>query len=235
MASTRNLQATIRWALPFINFQPVEITGNEPVLECANMIMQTILGPPFCWAWNRGVVTINCLVSIQDYLQNVADFGFIEGGSVAYPDGSDVKELEVSRVLSSSVDQERPANVASQADDNAGNITFRFMGPPDKNYTAVLFYQRKAPPMTSLASLWSPIPDHLSYISNWGLLAMLAILNKDNRFPIFNDKFLSHLLGAQEGLDEMARNLFLSNWLQVTRAVEQSQLKVQQGIVSRTK
>lgn len=232
MPASRSLQQTLNWASGFFSFQPFLIGGQEPALTCANLVLQTILGAPFCWAWNRGQVQFNCVNAQQDYAQFIPDFGFLEKAWVRDA-AADLKEIEIRNALSSSIEAGRPGFIAAQLDDNAGNITLRNMPVPDKAYVQTVLYQKKAPIMTSIANTWSPIPDEKQFIYEYGFLAMCAVFAEDPRFPIFNQRFLSHLLGAQEGLDEMKRNIFLGNWLLITSAASAAQLKTQQGIAAR--
>lgn len=229
----QNLQATLNWCLPHLGYQPLTIGGLEPALSNANMVKQTILGPPFCWNWNRATLPIVCTLNIQDYVEALSDFGFIEKAWVQNADATDIKELEVENALAATKEKARPRFVAAQNDDSAGNITFRTMPKPDEAYTLSVLYQKKTVLMTSLASLWSPIPDELSYIFNFGFLALSSILNNDPRFQVFNQRFLSHLLGNQQGLDEMKRNIFLGNWLEITKAAISAQVKTTQGNAAR--
>jgi hypothetical protein len=59
---------TVEWAKRFIFRRPVN-NGNfvEPALTSANMILQTILGPPFIWRWNRAVIGFVTNPGQQDY------------------------------------------------------------------------------------------------------------------------------------------------------------------------
>ena len=99
-----------------------------------------------------------------------------------------------------------------------------------------MFYQMEPVEVTSFASQWSPIPDSCSYVYDWGFLAMVSMILKDARFPIFWQKFTSHLLGAQEGLTAMeSEHLPPANWLEVLcrPAQERSQITTQQGVTSK--
>lgn len=237
MASINNIQGTMNWCASFLKFMPQNIGSNEPALTTANMVAQTIMGPPFCWRWNRNTATFTCNASThtQDYTQAVSDFGFIEKAWVQLPSGTqDIKEMEVKTVLGLTIKQGRPMHIAAQNDDNAGNITFRVMDAPDVAYPATVVYQKKAQLMLSLASSWGPIPDEDSYIYNWGFLTVMGILTNDPRFPIWNQKFIGHLLGAQDGLDEMAKNLFLGTWMDVTKRMQREAEKVKAGVSGRS-
>jgi hypothetical protein len=135
MSANRILQQTLLWAGAFINYQPLLIGGQEPALTCGNLILQTILGPPFCWRFNRATIGFNCVVAApptQDYSVFVPDFGFIEKAWVKEVDNSDLKELEIRTSLAASVEKARPQFISAQSDDNAGNISFRLMSPPGR-------------------------------------------------------------------------------------------------------
>jgi hypothetical protein len=234
MASTINLQATVTWSLPYIDYQPLTIGGPDPAVTNANLVKQTMLGPPFTWPWNRvESAPIDCVAETQDYVAALDDFGFIEMAWVEF-DG-DIKEVKNKRTISKDGTFGRPEFIAAQLDDNAGNITFRLMPCPDKAYVLTVVYQRKASKVLSLAGLWSPIPDELSYIFNYGFLALGMPLTDDPQFQTFNDRFIAHLLSAQDGLDEMQRNIFIANWLDVTKQIQRSGMQAQQGTLSRTR
>jgi len=91
MAATIQLQDTINWCKPYINWANLAIGANlEPALSSANLVLQTIVGPPFVWPWNRATATFNTIQGIQDYTMNIANFGFMEAASlqmVAIPTG----------------------------------------------------------------------------------------------------------------------------------------------------
>lgn len=235
MANLNNLQGSLNWCGSFLKFQPLAIGGNEPALTSANIVLQTILGPPFCWRWNRTQVNFTCIATpvTQDYVVAVSDFGFLEKVWIKSPTATDIKELQVRTSLSLTLEAARSQFLAAQADDNNGNITFRLSAAPDLAYVATVLYQKKPPLFTSLANTWAPVPDEYSYIYNWGLLALLSLLLNDARFPIFNQKFIAHLLGAADGLDDMQRNIFLGNWLEVTKSFDRAKLNSSQGINAR--
>lgn len=237
MPSTENLQSAIAWCAPYLAFQPLAIGGPEPALTIGNVILQTMLGPPFCWRFNRATAApFTCLTDgTQDYSVAISDFGFIEKAWLQDPASGPYRELVYKSPLARTSEKDRPLHICDQGDDNAGNITFRLMPAPDQAYPVSVQYQRKAALMLSLASTWAPIPDEFGYIYKWGFLALAAMLRNDSRFPIFSDKFVSHLLGAQAGLDEMQRNIFLGNWLEVTRAALRSDLMTKAAATARTR
>jgi hypothetical protein len=85
-----------------------------------------------------------------------------------------------------------------------------------------------------MASSWSPVPDNLSYIYDWGFLAMLSMITKDVRLPIFSQKFVSHLLGAQDGLTATQRNIFIGEWLALIGQADRSRGSTQQGLQAKS-
>lgn len=231
MASTKTLQDVASWALPFLEQQPVLIIGMQPALGSANLVLQTMLGPPFAWPFNRGIISFNA--NAQDTAQTgLNDFGFLEGGTVQAASGK-AWEISVKNLLVADLQQARPSYCSPFIDDGMGNITFRLTPMPDQVYSVVLPYQRKAPMMLSMASTWSPIPDERSYIYQWGFLAMMSLISNDARFNEYNAKFVTALLGAQGGLTEMERNIFLANWIRVMNQLQAAQLGTAERYKSR--
>lgn len=229
MSSTITVQETVNWAQGFVDFESLTIaSGNEPTITNANVILQSIIGPPFKWNWNRGSVSFSTTSGTQDYATAVSNFGFLEGGSVTLS-GSSFAFKEVKQELTSGTELGRPQSIAPQLDDNAGNITFRFLPVPDATYTVVPYFQKSAALISSLSSTWAPIPDKFQYLYSWGFLALTAAYADDDKFPMYNQKFIAHLLGAQQGLSETERNMFLETWNIITRQEALVQLKAQQG------
>src|SRR5215471_17935745 len=185
--------------------QPVLVAGMEPALGSANLILQTILGPPFAWPFNRNILTYT--TAAQDYQKtDLRDFGFLEGGTVKPSGGGKSFELQVKMVLQVDVQQARPLYCAPFIDDGMGNILFRLMPAPDQSYDITLPYQRRAPILMSLGTTWSPLPDDKVYIAQWGFLALMSLIGNDARFGEYNQKFMTALLAAQGGLTELERN-----------------------------
>lgn len=232
MASTITLQSSINWAQANVISRGIPLTSwgtNEPAISSANIIRQTILGPPFKWRWNRATVTLpNTTQGNQDYVQNISNFGFIEKAGVKDA-SNNVFEIENKNSLGIDSAQGRPANVSAVYDDNSGNITFRFMPVPDGVYVPSVIYQKKPLLFANLTDFWTPIPDEYSYIYQWGFLALMQMYADDPRFQVSNAKFVAHLLGAAQGLSETERNLFLGNWLEITNQEGSEQIRLQQG------
>lgn len=230
MASTIQLQSTVTWASAFIDYElPTVGSGNEPSITNANTVLQTILGPPFRWNWNRATANVTTAAGTQDYPTATSTFGFIESASATLS-GTTFAIKEVKQDLTIGTEQGRPQSIATQIDDNAGNITFRFLPVPDAIYTVNVTFQKKIPALfASLATAWAPIPDQYSYIYNYGFLALTLAYDDDPRFPLFNQKFVAHLLGTQQGLTETERNLFIDTWNLITRQEYLMGVKTQQG------
>jgi hypothetical protein len=222
MGATIPLQNTVNWEKSFIEQQPVLVNGMEPVLSSANLILQTILGPPFAWPWNRAALSFATVA--QDFSAvGLTDFGFLEGGTAQAPGGASW-EISVKNVLQRETNLARPTYCSALIDDGLGNITFRLSPKPNGSHTIDLLYQKKAVAMQSLASLWGPIPDEKNYICQWGHLALMSLIGNDARFGEYNTKFIVSLLGAQGGLTEMERNIFLANWTRVLSQLQANQL-----------
>ena len=237
MSVTRNILASSLFSMPFIGYQPVNISNSEPALTAANITKQTILGPPFKWPWNRGTFHIDLDPAQtewgQDYLLVLPDFHFVETLWLTDTDG-DVKQITaIASSLAGESAIKRPSSAAMNLQDNQGNVTLRLNALPDEPYTIDGYYQRAAVTMTSMASTWGPIPDHLSYIYDWGFLGFCSLLTKDARAPIFLAKFASHLLGSQDGLTAQQRNIFLGDFLALMGQQQREGMATQQGAVGR--
>jgi hypothetical protein len=234
VSCTKNILSTLVFASSYVRFQPLAIGGQDPALTAANMVLDTILGPPFAWKWNRSATTFTCTAGLQDYTEYIPDFAFAELASVADENGANTAvTLKSPLALDGSAD-DRPAYLSQQTDDNAGTIGFRVQPPPDEAYVVTVTYQRKPVAIQSLAGYWAPVPDEYQHIYNWGFLAMAAMLVNDPRMPMYSQKFVGHLLGAQSGLTEREINIFMSTYLMRTGQVAVSGLSAQQGVTART-
>lgn len=236
--TTRNLANTILWASAFLRNQPQDVTNMQPALDSANVVMQTILGEPFKWRWNRASLTIAATnAGGQDYTVAAPNFGFVERLEANDTASGDIIEMIYREVMTKDPAVDAPRFLSAQGDDNQGNLTFRVTPRPavGQDTTVTVIYQQKPPVLTSLASLWAPLPDEFQYIYDIGFLTWMMVLSNDGRMPIFRDMFLSHLLGKAQGLTETERNIFLGNWLQVTSAAQASQMQTQMGVAGRGK
>jgi hypothetical protein len=232
MSVTRNIQSSALFSMPFLGGQPVNVSHGEPAVNAANLTKQTMLGPPFKWNFNRGTFTLPVTPDAQDYFLTMTDFGFLEQAWLTDEKGN-VKEIEVRLGLAAESAIKRPSSVAAQIMETDGDVTFRLNTLPDQLYSLDCTYQRAPILMSSLANTWGPIPDNLGYIYDWGFLSFVSLLTKDARFPIFGGRFTAHLLGAQEGLTALQRNIFLGNFLEVVAQTGRSQMTTQQGVQAR--
>jgi hypothetical protein len=122
-------------------------------------------------------------------------------------------------------------NYASSADTgiaSTGNITFRLMPVPDQAYKITVTYQKKVPLMTSLSNFWT-VPDQYSYIFQYGFMALMMQFSDDPRWQVYNAKFVTHLLGASQGLNDMERNIFMQSWQAITGFPQSRTIELQQG------
>ena len=195
----------------------------EPALSSAALVLQTVLGAPFAWPWNRAI--LNYTTAVQDYVYaGLNTFDHLEGGSVVPSAGGKSLELMVRTILQQENQQGRGYYLSPLIDDGQGNITFRLSPAPDQSYDITAIFQKKAPTIASLAQTWAPIPDQLNFIPQWGFLAMMSLIGNDARFNEYNAKFITGLLGAQGGLTELERNIFLANWTRVMAQLQGNQL-----------
>jgi hypothetical protein len=149
--------------------------------------------------------------------------------------GTTTEISEVVSVIGTGSDLGSPNRISPQIDDNAGNITFRLLPAPDRVYTVEVIYQKRIPALiTTTANTWAPIPDHYSYIYQWGFLALMLVYNQDQRWTQANQKFVGNLLGAAEGLTESDKNIFQAAWLGTITEQQVTGMKTQQGLGARS-
>ena len=83
MAATQTLQDTIDFVQPFLSWANLAIGVNsEPAMSSANLVLQTIVSPPFIWPWNRAFAQFITIQGIQDYQLNITNYGFLEAASI---------------------------------------------------------------------------------------------------------------------------------------------------------
>ena len=242
MASTITLQNTVNWASGYIFGQPAALgAANEPAITIANVVKQAILGPPFKWRWNRAYLASAQVLAqgTQDYeIASLTTFGFLEKAWISWNSGANVKEITtiVDGAMPAESIEARPDNsIGAVLDDGAGNITFRITPTPDgaQTYSLQAAFQQAATLFTTLNGTWAPIPDYMSYIYQYGFLGLLLAFNKDPRSQVYDQRFTAHLLGAQGGLSEMEKNIFLGNWLSTGLEVGTMNQKAQMGVQGR--
>lgn len=310
--STRRIGDTINWAKRLcFNHNPVIGNSLEPALTSANLVIQTILSPPFLWWWNTLEITFNAsttapsatstavsiaggvmavtapnsfgvgmlltgslfatipalnglLISVdtvigtfpnytgftaavnlpngtdtvgaftstttQDYVvappagynatggATTGWFSHIEHASVLDIASTPAKwvELTVKDNLSLNTSQGRSTFISPETEDANGNMTFRIMPAPNKNYPVSIHTQLTPPLITSINQTWAPLPDYLQNVYSLGFLGWMLAFNDDPRAPMYNSQFKAALLARQSGITEEDRNIFLNNWDMLT-------------------
>ena len=69
MASTKTILASLEWSKRFCFNRQLSIGGfKEPAITSANTVLQTILGKPFRWQFNRAITGFFATPGTQDYL-----------------------------------------------------------------------------------------------------------------------------------------------------------------------
>jgi hypothetical protein len=231
MPSTITIQMTINWELGLLEQQPVLINGLDPAISAAQLVLETVLGAPFSWPWNRGIITYSS--AAQDNTLAVPNFGFCEGGSLVPTGGGKSWALAVKHFLEVDSSSARPQWVGPWIDDGAGNITFRSMPSPDQSYNYTLPFQKKAPIIYSVAQTWAPVPDDKVYMCQWGHLSLMSLIGNDARFNEYNQKFITSLLSSHGALTDLERNIFLGNWLRAQSQQQAAGLAVQERYKAR--
>lgn len=170
--------------------------------------------------------------NIQTYIISCPDFAWIEHASVQDITLPTPKWVDMQPEISLSFDSStaRPRFISAHYDDGQGNIGFTMTPVPNQAYPISIHIQKKSPVFSDILQTWAPIPDELSYIYNWGFLTMMWLFADDPRWQMANSKFVSHLLGANQGLEETARSIFLQNWSNISGI---QQATSQQGIQAR--
>src|SRR5260370_40668167 len=83
MAATTKLSDTIAATKPYVNWANLTIGDNlEPALTAANMTLQTIVGPPFIWPWNRSTASFMAVAGVQDYNAAISSYGWLASGTL---------------------------------------------------------------------------------------------------------------------------------------------------------
>ena len=302
--STYTILDSMEFAKRF-NFNRPSGIGNrlEPARTSANLVMQTILSPPFSWRWNTeeltftcnstapsvgltgnvsvtgGIITVNAvlpllgvgqlalltgftvtaakvlnnlLVSIltntgtaitgavstpdlvstsaaggniagattQDYSLFVPEMGHIEHSNVLdISNAASPKwvELATKDLLALDSNPARPQFINLHTQDASGNLVFRLMPAPNKNYPISIHIQKSAPNITSLNQTWAPLPDYMQYIYDQGFLSAMYAFSDDPRRGEASQKFATHLIGRASGLTAIERNIFLNSWNDLTQ------------------
>lgn len=239
MATTLRLQDSINFTSSIIKNQPQLVNNEEPALMCGNIVLGTMLGPPCKWPFNRRNISFDTVVGQTDYPVAVADFRFLDVMWIAEAEGGNSENTELQGMVSlakeGSSQTGRPTKISPQYEDGEGNITFRIANAPSKVYTVYIDYMMKMQLMTSAGSAWGVVPDEFAYIFNQGYLALMMLLVNDERFPIMEAYFIGRLLGAQGGLTDQEKLIFLRDWTAFTATLQSSQGKTAAGLAGRAK
>jgi len=234
-SNTGTIQGTMDFAQFYLGRRPLAIggaNGLEPALTAANIVQQTILAPPFKWAWNRNSATFT--QPATDTPQALPFFGFIEKAFVTNSAGVVTEIPNIKLELTQDQGTGQPNAIGVYLDDNNGNITFRFMPglPDDAGNQITVIYQQRAPLFSALGNNWT-IPDCYAHVYNFGFTALMELFADDNRFGTFNSKFIGSLLAISEGLSEQDKAVFMEQWSNVMLTSARSGSKLQQGYSGR--
>jgi hypothetical protein len=300
-SSTITLLSTMEWAKKFNFLRQSGLGGRmEPAITSANTVMQTILGAPFAWRWNRVVTGFVATPGQQDYYllaawpaasavnrgwlvvdsngnsqsvlvagmtgltipnwnKNVGaqtqdgqaiwtnlgslgtnvsttySFAWIETVSLMDNVQTNPKWIEIETKICLGLDSTpgRPRFISAQGDDGSGNILWRVVPIPIKYTPITITLQQKPPLFTSLNQTWNPLPNEYMHVANWGFLSLMELFADDPRYTVANQKFVTALLSANEGLSETNRNIFLNNWEFITGQPVGNAARMQQGDQSR--
>ena len=236
MANTLN--TSINFTAPFIYYLPqTNGTNNEPAVTTANIVANTIMSPPFTWAWNRATTSAATTQGTQDYtIASLTTWGYLEKAYTTDTNGN-IFELKIAYntvALGGDNTQGRPESISVQTDDGAGNITFRLLPVPDQVYTLTIVYQNAPTLLTSGSSSWAPIPDSYANIYHQFYLSFMLDYLGDGRAGEYRQRAALALLSKAEGLTELEKNQFLSQFLRTDRDLQASQIRTQLGNQGRT-
>lgn len=238
------LQEIINWAQPFIsNLELLNDSTVEPGVSNANNILQTMLGSPLIWEWNRSTTSFTCVPGQTDYSVSLIDsifeeeWGFIESAYLVVPnsatqDAGKIYQLEVKRSLEVSSDEGRPNLIQVFQDNLLGEVTFRVQNAPDQDYEVVVTYQLAPTELVAPTDI-VPLPNKMLNVFRYGFLGMALFYSNDPRWREMNQKFIAGLIGYQQGLDDGQKNIFVTNWLQLLAATAGIQMNTTQGYQAR--
>lgn len=235
MPTTQTLQNSINFAASILKNQPQQVNNQDPAVTVANIVLGTMLGPPMRWRQNRSNTSIALSSAGRtDYTVSLPTFSFLDTQWLEDTEGT-LLQLNGAESLPKTSTPGQPLEISPQYDDNAGNVTFRVKPMPNGNYTAHIDYQEKMQLLQGAGDGWAPISDEFLYIFNEGFLALMMLLVNDARFPIFEGYFTAHLLGAQGGLTEQQRDIFMQSWMRKVNSLAASQGMTNYGLAGRTK
>lgn len=245
-----------RWNRNSVTFRSIDPLGWVAVktvtlgyrIKDSNGNMQTVTAPGTTktgsapvWNTTVGGTTTDGTVTwtmsfVTDYVQLLTDFGFIEKAQVTTAAGVITEIPTIKLELTQDAGSGRPNAVGAYIDDNAGNITFRFMpGLQDQLYTINIIYQKKAvllSAVTGANGTW-PIPDEYSLVTNWGFLTYYYFFGGDQKLTLAHQQFINGLLAINDGLSDQEKEIFREQWNGIMRSGSSAAVKSQQGNQSR--
>jgi len=229
------LQDTINYISPFCRYQAPNVgVNNMPIIGIGNVVRNIILAAPFQWRFNRNNVNLTnpTVQGTQDYIQTIADFGFLEYASVQDVSGMIWQLTDVfnNSALSVSATQARPQSIAVQSDNGAGSFTFRFSAIPDAAYTVNLVYQKTPVQFVATTDPWAPITDSFSDVYNNLSLGYYMDSCQDPRAPQYIARGIAGLLARSQGLSQMDKALFAQSYMNFNASEILNQLKAQQAV-----
>jgi hypothetical protein len=237
------------FAEPFVSNLPLLYADQiEPAASIGHTLLCTMLGAPFTWEWNREVTAYTVAEGgsppgsppgffLTDDTVAIDDFGFLESAYLVVPSDADIEpgkvyQLDVKRHLEVSSDTSRPTQISVFKDDLKGNITLRLHMCPDAYYYIGLTYQKAAPMFTATKTEF-PMPDKMRGVVNYGFLSLALLYNNDARYQEIAQRFVSHLLGWQSGLDETTKSMFAAAYLGQLQSQLSADGRVRQGVQAR--
>lgn len=234
------LQQTVNWAQTYMQYCPLTAgVANEPAISIANAVLTTVSSAPFTWGWNRAEYTgLTLAANTQDYnAVPITNFGFLEkvtlknvAGTYAY----EIKDVYNVNALGVSVaDPAQPKAVSVKFVTYGTSVGLRFLAIPDQAYSAVITYQQLITPFAALNTNW-PIPDqYLDIYNNLFLAEAFQVADDEPQASRYRVRGVAALLSKAEGLTEMQRNEFLSQYLARDSQSQAAQLRTQQGAQAR--
>lgn len=141
MSNTLTLQSSVNWAQAYGGFRPLAIgVNNEPVISSGNLVLQTILAPPFCWNWNRGKVNFTTTAGTQDYVQAAATFGVIEKAAYSIPSATITNTVAAGGVATiTATNTFRTGDLVSIVNSTNGTGAFNVTNQPITSATSTQF------------------------------------------------------------------------------------------------
>lgn len=196
------LQNSINFSKTYTQYAPQTAgLGQEPASSIASMIRSSILNPPLTWFYNRAEVTFSTVVGQQDYTQVVNDLAFVEKVTLTDDQGNinEIKDVYNNAALAPSSSQQRPSAMSVESVVIAAGVwtfKFRFLGVPDKIYSVVIVYQKRAPMFGPffITSAANQVAGNTTYTGSFDSLSFpagsTAIITGFTTNPVNNGSFV---------------------------------------------